>query len=281
MTKFSLVEDAEGKRTVTIYPKDGKPLSVDDSHPQFDKLERALYEGKPEEQITKLADPVRVVDGVLSERVTVRNGIIYFDNDPLNNAIADQIIRVLASGDSSPKPLINFLEKISSNPSDNSRKQLYSWLENTSFTITPDGDIIGYKSVESDKANSPGIKHRWYSINHGEAIINGKEHKEGKVPQSIGDVVEIARSKVIDDPSKSCSVGLHVANWDFAKKFSGDTVLEVLVNPRDVVSVPDSGKDKIRCCRYKILGIAEKPYTDPIYEHTAAWNENIGHGMER
>ena len=43
------------------------------------------------------------------------------------------------------------------------------------------------------------------------------------------------------------------------------TVLEVYVNPRDVVSVPhDYSAQKIRVCRYVVGEPVDKPYDEPV-----------------
>jgi hypothetical protein len=55
-----------------------------------------------------------------------------------------------------------------------------------------------------------------------------------------------------------CSVGLHVGTYDYASNFTLN-VLEVHVNPRDVVSVPtDSNWAKVRCCRYVVIKEVER-----------------------
>ena len=53
------------------------------------------------------------------------------------------------------------------------------------------------------------------------------------------------------NPNASCSNGLHVAGLDWAKHHQfGDTRVVALVNPKDVVSVPNHDVGKMRVCEY-------------------------------
>lgn len=60
---------------------------------------------------------------------------------------------------------------------------------------------------------------------------------EEREPRALGD----------EDSSVSCSRGLHMSGKNFAYEAFGDTPIAVLVNPMDVLAVPDSG-EKIRSC---------------------------------
>lgn len=68
----------------------------------------------------------------------------------------------------------------------------------------------------------------------------------------------------MDNPSQDC-VGLHVGTWQYASTFSERT-LEVEVHPRDVVSVPNYDKNKMRVCRYKVVKELTKRYETPVKE---------------
>jgi hypothetical protein len=93
------------------------------------------------------------------------------------------------------------------------------------------------------------------------------------------------RSEVEWDPTVGCHRGLHVGTWDYAYGFAQGAVMEVHVNPRDVVSVPtDSDAAKVRCCRYTIVRVIDAPYTAAVvpmysyddsydYEDDAEWGD--------
>lgn len=191
----------------------------------------------------------------LTERVSTANGRLYFDGDEVANALAAQVIRFLDEGVDDWQPLVNFFEKVEANPNEHSREQLYRWLDRHDFTITPSGDFVGYKGVGND------LK----SIHSGPGIVDGVP-MNGRLPNNPGSMVEIARSAVHHDPSVGCSTGLHVGTHGYASSF-GAVCLEVHVNPRDVVSVPtDCGDQKVRCCRYLVVGQVEAAYDSAYIE---------------
>lgn len=181
--------------------------------------------------------------------------------DPLDNAIGEHIGRLLEAGDDRGwRALVAFLEKVMSNPSEHSRTQLYDWLRGRPFSITEEGDLVGYKGVESDSEGG------YQSLHAGPAYRNGEWLEPGKVPNAVGDVIELPRSAVTADSFVGCASGLHVGTYAYAEGYSRDgAMLKVLVNPRDVVSVPtDANAQKVRVCRYKVEAIIEAPETDPV-----------------
>lgn len=200
----------------------------------------------------------------ITERVSVANGNVYFDGDPIDNSITKQIIKFLREGlDVSPLSL--FMEKLYQNPKAHSREQLYSWLKTRDFTINSQGDIYAYKGVRSDNK----------SINSGNAIVDGENHR-GNIPNNVGSVIEMARSQVNFDPSIGCSTGLHVGTYDYAKSFSRGKVLGVIVNPRDIVSVPtDSDAQKVRTCRYTVIEEVETFHPSAYYNDSYKYEDAI------
>lgn len=194
----------------------------------------------------------------LSERVSISGGTVYFDGDPVDDSLTEQIIRFYKEGVENWEPLVNFFEKVQQNPSAHSREQLFRWLAKHKFTLTHDGDIVGYKGVQSDLT----------SVHAGPAIVDGVA-MNGHIPNNPGSEIKMARNSVQFDPSVGCATGLHVANWDYASSWSEKT-LEVYVNPRDVVSVPtDSDDAKVRVCRYVVGDEVTEPYSGPVLEAAA------------
>lgn len=103
----------------------------------------------------------------------------------------------------------------------------------------------------------------------------------GEVDNSVGQIVSMDRDEVLEDPDQACGPGLHAAameyiphygtggnisppenksSWEdcsieethnYLRQYSGDPIVEVLVNPRHVVSVPkDHSFAKLRACQY-------------------------------
>jgi hypothetical protein len=145
------------------------------------------------------------------------------------------------------------------NPQEHSRDQLFTWLDRHDFTITDNGDFVGYKGCALD---AEGVAVSTRAVPEKDKVtVNGVLVPTGeRVPNKQGDVVEMPRSLVDFNAYVGCSTGLHVGTYAYAKSFA-PALLEVHVNPRDVVSVPtDCDAQKIRCCRYTVVGPVEDEY---------------------
>jgi hypothetical protein len=132
----------------------------------------------------------------------------------------------------------NFLKNVNLNPDPSSVEQLYHFLEHNHFPITSDGCFLAYKSVlkkENDKK-----------------LV---DHHTGKFDNSIGQTVKMLRENCDSRRDVTCSYGLHVAAFTYAHDFRGNsTIIEVKVNPKDVVSVPnDYNNQKMRVCEYYVI----------------------------
>lgn len=255
---YSIVK-TDGDSFVTVFVPGHDPLPASADHPNFDAIvQGALNDDPAVIELFDIASTVATRFDALSERVTVAHGRVYFDGDEVNSALTKQIVRFLDEGVDDWVPLVRFFEKVQANPNEHSREQLYEWLDRHEFTLTPSGDFVGYKGVQSDG------KGGYQSISSGPATVDGVS-VNGNVPNNIGSVVEMPRGLVAHDPSQGCRSGLHVGTWDYASGFSRGAVLEVHVNPRDVVSVPtDCGWAKVRTCRYTVVGVTEVAYSAAV-----------------
>jgi hypothetical protein len=67
------------------------------------------------------------------------------------------------------------------------------------------------------------------------------------------------------DRNITCSSGLHIGAWEYVHSFTGTRILECLIDPIDVVSVPtDYHNQKMRVCRYKVIRDVTKLLTQDI-----------------
>lgn len=262
---------------VVFRPNNDNPIyEADSSHPHWNDILEGL--SNDDEAVFDLFD---VQGGLvkrlktLSDRVSWNGKDILFDGDVQDTAIANHLRRSLEQGLSDYKPVVRFWEKVSQNPSKRSRKQLFTWLQAHDFTITEDGDIVGYKGVATD------YKGGHESVNSGTAFVDGKEIT-GKIPNVAGTIVTMPRSEVKNDPNVACHKGLHVGDWSYASTFGGQTTLEVHVNPRDVVSIPkDTNATKMRCCKYKVVSVAKSPYATAVLSSSVpAWSGDVGYSPE-
>lgn len=226
----------ENSLTVLV---DNKPYSVDSSSPNWDailtKLNNEDYEG-----IEELLSVKKTVETFFAgtEGVEVDDSGVKYNGSYVHNYLTGKILDFQKRG-LPYKPLLNFFNKVMKNPSHRAVNELYKFLEHGLMPITPEGNFLGYKSVQRDYKD-------WYS---------------SKFDNSVGQTLSMERNQVCDDPDQGCSYGFHVGTLDYAKNFNGNNrVVIVEVDPADVVSVPhDCNHQKLRTAKYTVVGEFEKP----------------------
>lgn len=141
-------------------------------------------------------------------------------------------------------PYKKFLKNLESNPSKESRDQLLIFLKHNNFPITSDGCFLAYKYV----TESNGVLLDSYS-----KTFNNNP----------GQIVAMDRKDCDPNRTVTCSKGLHVAAYAYARDCGGgSTIIKVKVNPKDVVAVPeDYDNKKMRVCRYEVLNVGAKEIT--------------------
>ena len=73
----------------------------------------------------------------------------------------------------------------------------------------------------------------------------------------IGEEAREERKEGDENSSVSCSKGLHMSHKDYFYSGFGDTHIAVVVNPCDILAVPDNGQ-KIRSCAFTPVAILNK-----------------------
>lgn len=265
--QYSLINNGANTNITVFY--NGQMYAAVSTHPNWDAIVQGAIAG--DASVIDLFDIGNTANAKferLSDRVTIKSGVVYFDSQRMDNTIANQISRFVSGGVDDFSPLIEFMEKIQTNPNEHSREQLFDWLKVNDFTILPNGNFIGYKGVKVAGDS-------YTSISTGTAISNGVEYT-GAIPNPLGAVVEMPRDAVEHDPAVGCHKGLHVGTWSYAHGFAQGAVLKVEVNPRDVVSVPtDCGHQKLRTCRYTVLEVIDAPVVGPLdYDYEDENNSN-------
>ena len=182
-------------------------------------------------------------DGV----VEIKNGQVTYEGEAVHGSISKRILEFMSKG--LPfQPLVNFLNNLMENPSMQSQKELYDFLEHEHLPITEDGYFLAYKAVRSDF----------------------KDKYRGTFDNRVGQVVSMQRAKVDDDRARGCSDGLHAGALNYVAGYgsleSGDKIVIVKINPRDVVSVPsDCNCEKLRTCQYEVVGEYQGELLKPLY----------------
>ena len=254
------VTKVQGRNVITAFI-DGQLKTAGEDNPNFQQILSQCLAGD-DAGLLDLFDPAKLVAETfekISDRVSLKGGVLFLDGDPVDNSLSRQVKRFMDEGRSPSEwaYLVNYFERVQQNPQEDSREQLFDWVAAHDVTITADGLLKAYKGVSR---RSDGLS-PWESGFSGTAIVNG-EVFTGRIPYDIGDEVEMPRSEVTHDPAAACSAGLHVGTFAYAQSYAQAAMLEVLVDPRDVVSVPhDGGGAKIRVCRFTILDVTEKEDT--------------------
>lgn len=249
MAHFTITSDSEFSGATVIFG-DGTTQTIGSDNPNYAEVVQHLLAGDAsDEDLLNLIAPFELVYKQLtklSERVSRKGMRLFFDGDPVANALALHIIKVMDSGapEAEWKAYLRFWEKASANPSTRSQDELFLFIEKHGLLLTPDGDAVFYK----------GTDYNGKSTRAGYGIVDGVEFENAHLQNKVGSVVEIPRSMVDDNRGIACSVGLHVGDFSYASTFGNGKLFTVLVNPRDVVSVPSDHNDrKIRVCRYTVV----------------------------
>jgi hypothetical protein len=198
-------------------------------------------------ELLEIVDIEKAVASFSDGLVEIKNGQVTYEGEAVHGSISKRILEFMSKG--LPfQPLVIFLQNLMENPSMQSQKELYDFLEHESLPITEDGHFLAYKAVRSDYMD----KYRGTFDNH------------------VGNVCQMTRSKVDDDRSRGCSNGLHAGALNYVAGYgsveSNDKIVIVKINPKDVVSVPsDCNYEKLRTCRYEVVGEYQGELLKPLY----------------
>jgi len=225
---------------------DGKEYSINAGNSSFSKALEA-YNAKDWESFIYIVNPeIRLKSLYASyEGIEVKDGNLYVFGDPIHSTIAKRVISFIEHGLDCVH-LFKFILKLNMNPSKRAVDELYTFLEHRALPVTDNGNFLAYKAVRADYTDK-------YS---------------GKFMNTIDSVLEMPRNKVDDNKENGCSYGFHAGSVDYAKNFmdrDGHLML-VEINPADVVSIPtDCQFQKLRTCKYKVVGEYEIDLNDPMY----------------
>lgn len=241
----------------------GKSYTLLKDHPNYKNVVNALKKGTADDVLTAIntipeaakPKPVVIPQNLKLNEVEIRNGKVYFEGELVHSSIAKRIVAFMEA-DLPFEPLKKFLARLMQNPSMQSQRELYDFLEHESLPITDDGYFLAYKAVGP----------------------NYMDKYRGVFSNRVGEIVSIPRGKVDDDRSKGCSFGLHVGALEYVAGYgnpnAGDHIMVVKVDPADVVSVPtDCNCQKLRTCKYEVLEEYKGELKKPLYSSEAVYDD--------
>ena len=254
----------------------GKPYTFSKSHESYDKLLSYLENGNIE-HFEASYDIASTVEHYCDGYVHVDNGELSWQGITMPELFTDRILQMRREGfyiDS----MLNFLDNMNDNPSDQAIVELFDFMQNKHLPITDDGHFLAYKAVSPDF----------------------KDIYTGNIDNSVGNEVSIERSKVDSNRNKHCSAGLHVGAIDYVKSYGGidldedndggNQIVICKVNPADVVSVPSDARfQKLRTCRYEVVSLFNDIFETSVHmtdmgvkkvERTDSWKHEIASKLE-
>lgn len=209
--------------TITSSEKSYEPL--------VEELKKSVHDV---EVIEDLLDKRKVVEKYSNGSVTIEGSTVFYKGEVVNDSLTDKMISMMDEG-FDITPWVKFFENLMENPSYRSRNCLFNFLEKFQAPFTEDGCFVAFKRVRQDF----------------------KDLYTGKMDNSVGAVVKMDRRNVNEDPSATCSAGLHVAASSYLDSYANaDRARTIMlkVNPRDVVAVPhDYNFAKMRVCEYEVI----------------------------
>ena len=227
---------------------DGKMHQINEQHKNYKKIMKALKELDAERLIRDLLNDVPEVSNAQMRlgKLVVDGDNVTFNGEPVHEVVKNGVQDFLRK--EIPLNYIErFLSRLEQNPSFNSRKQLFSFIQAHGLFLTEDGCFLAYKVVQN----------------------NFMDKYSSTIDNTPGQTVFINREKVDDNPNNHCSKGLHVGGLQYIMWYgnaSSDRIVIVKVDPKDAVSVPnDSNFLKLRVCKYEVLEEYQESLKDILY----------------
>lgn len=233
---------------------DNVPYVVAAAHPNFNAVVQAAKEGRFQDipALTHIARSIKAY-GQGKIEVDEENSIVMYNGEELHNYATTQLLTMMREG-FDVNPLVNFLTNLLLNPSKRAVDELYGFLEYGKMPITPDGHFLAYKRVRDDF----------------------KSVHDGKTDNSVGKVVEMERNKVDDNSHQTCSQGLHFCSLEYLRSYSGQKIVILKINPRDVVSIPvDYNNTKGRACQYEVVDVLSEDQFRRALEGMGAFDTSV------
>lgn len=213
-------------------------------HTLFDKIKEAIFNNN----LVYLDEVAYGLEKVIKKAYVgfeVKEDVVFIDGEELPTALGRRLVNLADEGQPYDY-VLNFWRLLNKNTSYQSIQTCYNFIEKNHLPFYNDGSgrVVAYKAVRDDFFDK-------YS---------------GKIKYEIGSTVEMERRLINDDSRKLCATGMHIGSKNYAQTYgsgSTDRLLEVLIDPADVVSVPstDGSEAKMRVC--KLIVLREIPKNEP------------------
>lgn len=220
-----------GAESIGIY-KDGDFFQVDNTHPNYEAVLAELRKTPRDvDVLMALVDLPTFYPKITAGKVEVSDDQIYYNGEPISGYMVERTLSLMRSGHEIDS-WAAFMDHLMDNPTDEVRKDLFQWVEAGRMPITPDGCLIGFKKVRA----------------------NYMDVHSGRFSNTPGSILDMDRDACDKSRNNTCSTGFHFCSPGYLSHFSGERVMVVKINPRDVTAIPaDYNNHKARCCHYEVL----------------------------
>lgn len=233
----------------------GLPRIIHAGSPNFDLVVSNCRTGNFEDAIRNI-DKKEQLETFCEGKIILKGHSLYYQDEPLDNSLTKRLLDMRKQG-FDVQPMVNFMSKLIENPSRNSIKDLYRFLQHNNMPITNTGDFLGYKWVNNDFTDC----------------------HTGKIYNTVGTTLSMPRNQVDKESNHTCSTGFHICSEAYGK--FGSKLLLCSISPEYVVAVPpDYDNSKMRVCQYTIIKeIPESEYIEwageSVYVNTEddSWDE--------
>lgn len=250
---------------ITISFKGGTK-TIPRTNPNFDKVVQMLSKDSTATELDLLntIDLALRIKSHKSGLFSVLNGMVVMAGETLPDSLSTRILD-FADNNLPVEPLIKFWENCKLNPDPRAKTDLYKFLERNGHALTSDGCFIAYRAIGKD----------W------------KDKHTGTMDNRVGEIVTKPRSECDANPDAHCSHGLHVSSLEYASGFrcgSEEHLVEVKVNPKNVVAIPTDNLNKMRVCEFVVVAenfnhLIDRPLYDP--ENTnGGWDDEDVESVE-
>lgn len=241
------IKFAYNGETITL-AHGGKSHVVRKGAPNFKGLFEAL-DGQKWDEVPEWLTAKKAVEAWSKGAFSVEGDIVSYKGRPLP-VLANAKVLEIVRANADLKPFEAFWQRLDQNIDYAGKDAVWKFLQHMHIPISRDGYIVAYKSVT--KAF--------------------KDHYTGNFDNSPGKEHEMPRQEVTYDENIDCGRGFHAGSLHYAQTtWSGAKIVIVRIDPADVVSVPhDSDQQKVRVCRYKVIGHFTEPLPSTLFD------ENVG-----
>lgn len=286
-------------QSITVFFPGVPPKTILSTSPSFEAAKQCLID-KDWDILLELMDPISSITQWGKGNLTVINGMIHIDGEPLASEALNQKVVSMWEAGFPIEPYMAFNERLLGLKSHRISKTLFPYIERHSFPLFEDGAFMAYKGLNDNQYKDKELTGEEvlavyrHSPQNPYTYINGRKLSDmgyyrellqtkdyldvhsKSVPQSVGDTVSMDVRQVNDDPNVGCSTGLHVGSNSYTCNYG--TRILVKIYPVNCIAVPsDCEFSKIRVDKYTLMeidtsteGRGKSEYTRPMYSFSVS-----------